>query len=114
MAVASEGMLTKQLGGDVAEAVGRIVEAIAAGSPEVAGLAARAWASFFGKEENKAQASEWKEKDKDWDVFIRIALGKGAGIAHKLAPKVYVQRMTLVQGPDGELSSTPQAELQQQ
>eukprot|EP00972_Heterocapsa_arctica_P081503 12015129-Heterocapsa_arctica.AAC.1 len=67
IAVASDGMLSKQLGGVVAEAVRKIVEAIAAGSPEGSGLAARTWAKFFGEEENKAQASEWKEKDKDWD-----------------------------------------------
>eukprot|EP00972_Heterocapsa_arctica_P056213 8294435-Heterocapsa_arctica.AAC.1 len=100
MTGATDGMLTKQMGRGVAG--------------DLAEIAAATWADFFGDEEGKAQAYEWKEKEKDWDVFIRASLEKGAGIADKLATKVYVQRMTLVQGPDGELSSTPQAELQQQ
>ena len=37
----------------------------------------------------------------------------GASIAHKLATKVYAQRITLVEGQEG-LSTKPQAELAQQ
>eukprot|EP00972_Heterocapsa_arctica_P080892 11922620-Heterocapsa_arctica.AAC.1 len=72
MTVASEGMLAKQLGGPEAEAVAKIVEANAAGSPEAAGLAARTWAKSFGDEENKAQACEWKEKDKDLGCLHQV------------------------------------------
>eukprot|EP00972_Heterocapsa_arctica_P087684 12929808-Heterocapsa_arctica.AAC.1 len=60
-------MLTKQLGEEVAEAIGKIAEAITEASPELAVVAASAWATFFGEEKNKAQSGEWKEKDKDWD-----------------------------------------------
>eukprot|EP00972_Heterocapsa_arctica_P111509 16416328-Heterocapsa_arctica.AAC.1 len=64
---ATEGMLTKQLGGAVAGGIAKVVEAIATMNSDLGGVAAATWANFFGDEEGKAQACEWKEKEKDWD-----------------------------------------------
>ena len=74
--MATDGMLTKQLGGEVAEGIAKVVEELATLNSDLDQIAAVAWANFFGSEEGKAQAGVWKEKEKAW-VFHQIINREG-------------------------------------
>ena len=108
---AARGMLRRQLGKEVEQAVARLVGCIVDMADQGQ---ARAWAAFSAEEEKVAFASAGKQSRTEWDAFIRASLEKGAGVAHKLATKVYAQRLALVQDEGGGLSSIPQAEMRQQ